>query len=103
MDAEKEITICCFDCPDEDVFASEYTTSERSQLLSSSTLRRKYDRVRGSSASSQFLQESMINAAVVVYKIDENLQKASQNNVIEATYSRLAARLYRRTSHLNSG
>jgi hypothetical protein len=87
--AEMQMTISCFDCPDEEVFASEYTASALSQLLSSSTLSRKYNRARGSSASSRSLQESTINAADVVYKIDENLQKASQNNVIESTYSRL--------------
>jgi hypothetical protein len=89
MVAEIETTISCFDCPDEEVFASEYTASALSPLLSSSALSRKYNRARGSSASSQLLQESTINAADVVYKIDENLQKASQNNVIELTYSRL--------------
>jgi hypothetical protein len=89
MVAEIEMTISCFDCPDEEVFASEYTGSARSQLLSSSTLSRKYDLVRGSSAYSRFLQESTINAADVVYKIGENLQRASQNSVIESTYSRL--------------
>jgi hypothetical protein len=89
MVAEIEMTISCFDCPDEEVFASEYTASALSPLLSSSTLSRKYNRARDSSASRRFLQESTINAADVVYKIDENLQKASQNNVIELTYSRL--------------
>jgi hypothetical protein len=88
--AEIELTISCADCPDEDVFASEYAASARSQLLSSTALARKYDHVRGSSASSRrFLQKSTINARDVVYKIDENLQKASQNNTIESTYSRL--------------
>jgi hypothetical protein len=86
---EIEMNISCFDCPDEEVFASEYAASARSQLLSSSALSRKYDRVRGSSASGRFLQESTINATDVVYKIDENLQKASKNNTIESTYSRL--------------
>jgi hypothetical protein len=38
MVAEIEMTISCFDCPDEEAFASEYTASARSQLLSSSTL-----------------------------------------------------------------
>ena len=38
MIAEIEMTISCFDCPDEEVFASEYTESARSQLLSSSNL-----------------------------------------------------------------
>jgi hypothetical protein len=85
--AEIEMTISCVDCPDDDVFASEYAVSARSQLLSSSALSRKYDRVRGSSASRRFLQESTINATDVVYKIDENLQKASQNNTIESTYA----------------
>jgi hypothetical protein len=89
MVAEIEMTISCFDCPDEEAFASEYTASTRSQLLSSATLSRRYDRVRGSSASSRLPQESTINFADVVYKIDENLQRASQNNVIESTYSRL--------------
>jgi hypothetical protein len=89
MVAEIEMTISCFDCPDEEVLASEYTGSARSQLLPSSTLSRIYDLVRGSSASSRFLQESTINAADVVYKISDNLQRASQNNLIESTYSRL--------------
>jgi hypothetical protein len=89
MVAEIEMIISCFGCPDEEVFASEYRASARSQLSLSSTLSRKYDRVRGSSASGQFLQESTIYAADVVDKIDEKLQKASQNNVIESTYSRL--------------
>jgi hypothetical protein len=89
MIAEIEMTISCFDCPDEDVFASEYAASTLSQFLSSSALSRKYDHVRSSSASKRFLQESTINATDVVYKIDENLQKASQNNIIESTYSRL--------------
>jgi hypothetical protein len=89
MVAEIELTISCFDCPDEEAFASEYTASARSQFLSSTTLSRRYDRVRGSSVSSRLSQESTINFADVVYKIDENLQKASQTNVIESTYSRL--------------
>jgi hypothetical protein len=89
MVAEIEMIISCFGCPDEEIFASEYEASARSQLLSSSTLSRKYDRVRGSSASGRFLQESTIYAADVVDKIDENLQKASQTNIIESTYSRL--------------
>jgi hypothetical protein len=89
MVAEIEMIISCFGCPDEEVFASEYRASASSQLLSSSTLSRRYDRVRGSSTSSRLPQESTINFADVVYKIDENLQKASQNNVIESTYSRL--------------
>jgi hypothetical protein len=88
MIAEIEMTISCFDCPDEDVFASEYAASARSQLLLSSALSRKYEHVRGSSASRTF-KESTIDATDVVYKIDENLQKASQNNMIESTYSRL--------------
>jgi hypothetical protein len=112
--AEFRMTVSCWECPEDEAFASEFPTSFDDDLFfegSSTRYLPSYSskkssnsrRVRGESRrnlhptldlphhrrSLQDDDQSTINAADVVLKVDENLDDASRLREIESTYSGL--------------